>query len=61
MAMRLSYVKSDVARAKAAEAIAGGVIEANADNAAMHAAENARRSSTTTGATTVSEPTSSAT
>ena len=40
MAMRLSYVKSDVARAKAAEAIAGGVIEANADNAAMHAAEN---------------------
>ena len=31
MAMRLSYVKSDVARAKAAEAIAGGVIEANAD------------------------------
>ena len=40
MAMRLSYVKSDVARAKAAAAIAGGVIEANADNAAMHAAEN---------------------
>ena len=40
MAMRLSYVKSDVARAKAAEAIAGGVIEANADNAAMHAAES---------------------
>ncbi|WP_290540598.1 SusD/RagB family nutrient-binding outer membrane lipoprotein [Alistipes sp.] len=40
MAMRLSYVKPDIARAKAAEAIAGGVIEANADNAAMHAAEN---------------------
>ena len=40
MARRLSYVKSDVARAMAAEAIAGGVIEANADNAAMHAAEN---------------------
>ena len=40
MAMRLSYVKSDVARAKAAEAIAGGIITVNADNAAMHAAEN---------------------
>ena len=40
MAMRLSYVKPGVARAKAAEAIAGGVITANADNAAMHAAEN---------------------
>lgn len=40
MAMRLSYVKPDIARTKAAEAIAGGVITANADNAAMHAAEN---------------------
>ena len=40
MAMRLSEVKPDVARTKAAEAIAAGVITANADNAAMHAAEN---------------------
>ncbi|MEG2062030.1 MAG: SusD/RagB family nutrient-binding outer membrane lipoprotein, partial [Alistipes sp.] len=40
MAMRLSEVKPEIARAKAAEAIAGGVITANADNAAMHAAEN---------------------
>lgn len=40
MAMRLSYVKPELAKAKAAEAIAGGVIETNADNAAMHAAEN---------------------
>ncbi len=40
MAMRLSYVKPELAKAKAAEAIAGGVITANADNAAMHAAEN---------------------
>ncbi|MDE6876957.1 MAG: SusD/RagB family nutrient-binding outer membrane lipoprotein, partial [Alistipes sp.] len=40
MAMRLSYVDEATARAKAAEAIAGGVILANADNAAMHAAEN---------------------
>ena len=40
MAMRLSYVKPDIARAKAAEAIAGGIITVNADNAAMHAAEN---------------------
>lgn len=40
MAMRLTEVKPDVARAKAAEAIAAGVITANADNAAFHAAEN---------------------
>lgn len=40
MAMRLSYVDETTARTKAAEAIADGVIEANADNAAMHAAEN---------------------
>ncbi len=40
MAMRLSYVKPELAKTKAAEAIASGVIEANADNAAMHAAEN---------------------
>ncbi|MCM1503454.1 MAG: SusD/RagB family nutrient-binding outer membrane lipoprotein [Bacteroidales bacterium] len=40
MAMRLSYVKPELAREKAAEAIAGGVILSNADNAAMHAAEN---------------------
>ena len=40
MAIRLTYVKPDLARAKAAEAIAAGIITANADNAAMHAAEN---------------------
>lgn len=40
MAMRLSYVDEATARAKASEAIADGVITANADNAAMHAAEN---------------------
>lgn len=40
MAMRMSEVKPDLARTKAAEAIAAGVIEANADNAAMYAAEN---------------------
>lgn len=40
VAMRLTYVKPEIARAKASEAIAGGVITANADNAAMHAAEN---------------------
>lgn len=38
--MRLSYVKPDLAKTKAAEAIADGVIEINADNALMHAAEN---------------------
>ncbi len=40
MAMRLSYVDEATARTKAAEAIAGGVITTNADNAQMHAAEN---------------------
>lgn len=40
MAMRLSYVDEAAARTKASEAISGGVILANADNAAMHAAEN---------------------
>lgn len=40
MAMRLTEVKPDLARTKAAEAIAAGVITTNADNAAMHAAEN---------------------
>ncbi|MDE5695104.1 MAG: SusD/RagB family nutrient-binding outer membrane lipoprotein, partial [Alistipes sp.] len=40
MAMRMSYVDEATARTKASEAIAGGVITANADNAAMHAAEN---------------------
>lgn len=40
MAMRLSYVKPDVSQAKGAEAIADGVITANADNAMMHAPEN---------------------
>ena len=36
MAMRLSYIAPDVARSKAAEAIAAGVITANADNAEFH-------------------------
>jgi hypothetical protein len=40
MAMRLSYVDEATSKAKAAEAIAAGVIETNADNAMMHAAEN---------------------
>ncbi len=40
MAMRLSYIAPETAKAKAAEAIAAGVITGNADNAAMHAAEN---------------------
>ncbi len=40
LAMRLAYIKPDIAQAKAAEAIAAGVILSNADNAAMHAAEN---------------------
>jgi len=40
MAMRLSYVKPELAKEKAAEAIAAGVIETNADNAFMHASEN---------------------
>lgn len=33
LAMRLSYVKPDFAKQKAEEAVAGGVIESNADNA----------------------------
>lgn len=40
MALRLSYVKPELSRQKAAEAIAAGVIESNADNALMHATEN---------------------
>lgn len=40
IAMRLTEVKPDLARTKAAEAIAAGVITTNADNAAMHATEN---------------------
>ena len=40
MAMRLTEVKPELAQAKASEAIAGGVITTNADNAQMHAAEN---------------------
>ncbi len=40
LAMRIAEVKPDLAREKAVGAIAGGVITANADNAAMHAAEN---------------------
>lgn len=40
LAMRLSYIKPEIAKAKAAEAIAAGVIAVNADNAAMHATEN---------------------
>ncbi len=40
MAMRLSYVEPELAREKAAEAIAGGVITTNADNALLTQAEN---------------------
>lgn len=40
MAMRLSYVDEATAKSKAAEAIAEGVIEANADNASMHTTDN---------------------
>lgn len=40
IAMRLSYIKPDISRAKAAEAIAAGVIMVNADNAAMHTTDN---------------------
>ena len=40
MAMRLSYVEPETARTRAAEAIAAGVIEDNADNAGFHAVEN---------------------
>ena len=40
MAMRLTYVDEATARTKAAEAIAGGVITANADNARMQTSDN---------------------
>ncbi len=40
MAMRMSYVEPEQARAKAAEAIAAGVITSNVDNAYMHPVEN---------------------
>lgn len=40
MAMRLTEVKPELAKEKAAEAIAGGIIETNADNAAMHSTDN---------------------
>lgn len=40
LAMRLSYVQPETARAKATEAIGGGVIEDNADNALQHASDN---------------------
>lgn len=40
MAMRLTEVEPETAKAKAAEAIAAGVIEVNADNAAMRTTDN---------------------
>lgn len=40
LAMRISYVAPETAAAKAAEAIAGGLILTNADNASMHPTEN---------------------
>lgn len=40
LAMRISYADPETAREKADEAIAGGVILANADNAYMHPTEN---------------------
>lgn len=40
MAMRLSYVKPELARQKAEEAVAAGVITANSEGAYLHAAEN---------------------
>lgn len=40
LAMRLTEIKPEIAKAKAGEAIAAGVITVNADNAAMHATEN---------------------
>lgn len=40
LAMRISYIDPEKAASKAAEAIAGGLILANADNAYMHPAEN---------------------
>lgn len=40
MAMRLSEVEPETARAKGAEAIAGGIIMANVDNAVMNTTDN---------------------
>ena len=40
LAMRISYVDPDTAKARADEAIAGGLILTNADNAYMHPTEN---------------------
>ena len=40
LAMRISYVAPETAAARAAEAIAGGLILTNADNAYMHPTEN---------------------
>lgn len=40
MAMRLTYVDEETARTKASEAIAGGVITSNADNARMQTSDN---------------------
>jgi hypothetical protein len=40
MAMRISYVEPDRAKTLAEEAVAGGVIEQNADNAHMHTDDN---------------------
>ena len=40
LAMRISYIAPETAAAKAAEAIAGGLILSNADNAYMHPTEN---------------------
>lgn len=40
MAMRLKEVEPETAKAKAAEAIAAGLIKANADNAQMHTSDN---------------------
>ena len=40
MAMRLTYVDEATARTKASEAIAGGVITTNADNARMQTSDN---------------------
>lgn len=40
LAMRISYIDPQTAQAKASEAIAGGLILSNADNAYMHPTEN---------------------
>jgi hypothetical protein len=40
MAMRISYIEPDRAKTLAEEAVAGGVIEQNADNAHMHTEDN---------------------